>query len=62
MNPLVWLLRARRWAQNPPSWGRVMLVLGVIAACLVLVGIEMFVGWPAWLTLDSRGIRPPRMP
>ena len=44
-----WLLRAKRWAQSPPSWQRVMLVLGVIAACLALWGIERIWGFPDWL-------------
>ncbi|SEN62905.1 hypothetical protein SAMN04488003_12343 [Loktanella fryxellensis] len=43
MNPL-WLLRASRWARNPPSARRVWLVLGVIAACLVLAGAEWLLG------------------
>jgi hypothetical protein len=32
-------------------------VLGVVALCLVLFGIEHFIGWPAWLTVNppSRG-------
>jgi hypothetical protein len=51
MNRLAWLLRMRRWAQNPPSASRVKLVLGVGAVCLVLAGIEHFIGWPDWLTL-----------
>jgi hypothetical protein len=55
-----WLLRATRWIRNPPSAGRVMLVLGIVALCLVLAGIELFVGWPDWLTTggDPRGRAP----
>ncbi len=34
------LLRMKRLAQNPPSWGRVKLVLGVAAICLVIAGVE----------------------
>jgi hypothetical protein len=56
MNHL-WLLRAARWARNPPSSGRVKLVLGVIAACLVLVGIEHFWGWPDFLTVSKTSHR-----
>lgn len=58
---LTLLLRITRWIRNPPSPGRAMLILGVIAACLILAGIELFVGWPDWLTTsgDVRG-RPPR--
>ncbi|MES2541118.1 MAG: hypothetical protein V4720_02525 [Pseudomonadota bacterium] len=58
MNTLNWLLRAKRWAQNPPSEGRVKLVFGVVALCLVLVGIEYFVGWPDWMTVDSLRQKP----
>lgn len=47
-----WLLRAARWARNPPSAGRVKLVLGVIAACLVLLAIERFIGWPDALSFE----------
>lgn len=58
MNGLTWLLRAKRWAQNPPSEGRVKLVFGVVALCLVLVGIEYIVGWPDWMTVDSLRQKP----
>lgn len=53
---LHWLLRMVRWLRNPPSPGRVKLVLGVLLICLVLVGIEVFLGWPEWLT-PSGGAR-----
>lgn len=49
MNPL-WLLRAKRWAQRPPSAGRVKLVLAVIVVCVALFAIELLLGWPDWLT------------
>jgi hypothetical protein len=58
MNQLHWLLRAKRWVQNPPSEGRVKLVFGVVAICLVIAGIEYFGFWPAWMTLDRRGLGP----
>ncbi|MBN9889049.1 hypothetical protein [Salipiger abyssi] len=45
MNPL-WLLRMAKWARNPPSSGRVKLVLAVIAFCLALYAVERWVGWP----------------
>jgi hypothetical protein len=54
MNPL-WLLRASRWARNPPSARRVWLVLGVIAACLLLAGAERLFGGP-----DMDPVRAPR--
>ena len=50
MNQLHWLLRAKRWVQNPPSAGRVKLVFGVIAVCLLIAGYEWAFGWPDWLT------------
>ncbi len=52
MNNLNWLLRAARWARNPPSEGRVILVFCVIALCLGLFALEYFGLWPAWATLD----------
>jgi hypothetical protein len=58
MDPIHWLMRMRRWAQNPPSWQRVLLVTGIVAACLLLVAVETFLGWPAWMTLER--VRPPR--
>lgn len=56
---LFWLTRMRRLVQNPPSMGRVILVLSVIAICLVLFAIERVWGWPDWLTVDPirRGFR-----
>ena len=50
-----WLLRMAKWARNPPSEARVKLIIGVILICLALVGIEYFVGWPDWLTLENGG-------
>lgn len=47
-----WLLRAKRWAQNPPSGKTVMLVLALVGTCLLVVAVERFIGWPAWMTLD----------
>lgn len=60
MNPLFWLMRMRRWAQHPPSWRQVKLVMAVIAACLALVAVEVFVGWPDWMTLERDTLRPMR--
>jgi hypothetical protein len=58
VNYLNWLVRAKRWAQKPASEGRVKLVFGVVAICLVIVGIEYFIGWPDWMTLDRRALSP----
>lgn len=54
---LRWMLRMARWAHRPPSQQRVVLVLSVLAACLVLAGIEWLWGWPEWLSVP---VRPPR--
>lgn len=54
----MWLVRASRWARNPPSPARVNLVLGIIALCLLLAGFEFVFGWPEWAQVDSvRGRR-----
>ncbi|HOZ31454.1 MAG TPA: hypothetical protein PLM52_01145 [Tabrizicola sp.] len=58
MNYGLWLLRAKRWAQNPPSWGRVKLVLGVLAICIVIAGFERVFGWPDWLTVNRLSAKP----
>lgn len=58
MNVLHWLVRAKRWALNPPSEGRVRLVFGVIAACLLIVGWEWVFGWPEWLALNRLDGKP----
>jgi hypothetical protein len=50
---MIWFLRMARWARNPPSPGRVKLVLGVVVACLLLVLLERLVGWPEWLTVEK---------
>lgn len=53
-----WLLRAKRWAQNPPSPKRVKFVFAVIALCLVLVGVEKIFGTPAWMQIERLGRLP----
>lgn len=47
---LLHFLRMAKWARNPPSEKRVKLVLGVIAVCLLLYGIERIFGVPFDLT------------
>lgn len=49
---LHWLMRAKRWAQHPPSAGRVRLVAAVVALCLGLALVEWAIGWPEWLRVD----------
>ena len=52
MNPR-WFLRMSQWARNPPSEKRVILFFGILAACLILFGIERFIGWPEWLQMEG---------
>ncbi len=52
-----WLLRAKRWAQNPPSVSRMKFVFGIIVLCLLLVVIEKLFGWPDALTLSRTRLR-----
>jgi hypothetical protein len=58
MNIMAWLIRAKRWAHNPPSPGQVKLVFGVIALCLVIVLAEKVFGWPDWLVLNRLDAKP----
>lgn len=58
MNYGLWLLRAKRWAQKPPSWGRVKLVLGVVAICIAIAAYEWAFGWPDWLTVNRLRAKP----
>jgi len=51
------LLRIKRLIQNPPSWQRAMLILGVIAVCLIIVMVEALGLWPDALTTTRA--RPP---
>jgi len=53
---LFWLLRMRRWAQNPPSRKTLILIAVVVLASLALYGFEQAFGWPEWLTVN-RGRR-----
>ena len=51
MNP-IWLLRMSKWARNPPSAGRVKLVLAIIALALLVAGLEWMGWWPDWATAE----------
>ena len=53
-----WLLRASRWSRNPPSAGRVKLVLGVVAVALVIAGMQWAGWWPDWAMLEPQPRRP----
>ena len=56
MNP-IWLLRMRKWMQNPPSPGRIKLVFGVVAVCVLIVVLDRYGFWPGWATADSGRMR-----
>ncbi len=58
MNHLAWLVRAKRWAQNPPSPGRVRLIFAVIGFCLLIAGYEWVFGWPEWLAVNRMSAKP----
>lgn len=61
MNNLIWLLRASKWARNPPSPRMVKLVLAVVALAAALVVLEKLGWWPDWARLEhGRGVRLPR--
>ncbi len=52
MNNLGWLIRASRWARNPPSAKMVVLLLAIIAFGLALLGLELFGLWPEWAKVE----------
>lgn len=61
MNNMNWLLRASKWARNPPSAKMVKLVLGIIALGIAIVVIEKLGYWPDWARVENgRGMRLPR--
>ncbi|WP_339854989.1 hypothetical protein [Roseovarius nubinhibens] len=39
-------------AKHPPSEGRVKFVLAILAVCLIIAGVEQFIGLPKFLKLD----------
>ncbi len=49
-----WLIRMAGWARNPPPMWKVKLVFAVIAACLLLVGVEKLGFWPEGLNVNPR--------
>lgn len=55
MREMRWLMKAKRWAQNPPSASRVKFVFGIIAVVLCVAAVERWVGWPDWATLEPAG-------
>ncbi len=54
------LLRAVRWARNPPSTKRVKFFLALLAFCILVATIEHFFGWPEFLTVENKPRRLPQ--
>lgn len=53
-----WLLRAARWARNPPSAKMVKLVLAIITLAIAMAAVERWVGWPDFLSIERMRRRP----
>ncbi len=61
MDPLLRLsVFITRLVRNPPSRRQAMVMLGALLACVALLLVERFIGWPDWATLDRspRILRP----
>ena len=48
-----WLLRAKRWAQNPPSDKQVRWLLILIGICAAIYAWEYFIGLPDWMQVNN---------
>ncbi|MGK7869710.1 hypothetical protein [Falsiroseomonas sp. E2-1-a20] len=58
MDPLTRILwRMAQWWRHPPSRTYVRILIVVLVLAMVLVLIERFIGWPAWMTTDRVPIR-----
>lgn len=53
MNNMNWLIRAARWVRNPPGDRQVTLMLGVIAAALLIALLGWLGWWPDWATMET---------
>ena len=47
-----WFMRMTKWARNPPSTRHVIFVFSIVALGLAIAGIEKFVGWPEFMTIE----------
>lgn len=52
MNQMRWMLRAKRWAQHPPSAKRVKVTFAIIATCIALYAVEKTIGLPDWMQVE----------
>ncbi len=50
-------VKMSRLVRNPPSRKMIILWAVVIGAALTLAGIEKFIGWPDWMTVNQWGGR-----
>lgn len=50
----IWLMRAVKWARNPPSMAQVKRLLVIFAIVFAIFIIERAGLWPAALTLPPR--------
>ncbi|MGL4310006.1 MAG: hypothetical protein ACRCSU_05920 [Paracoccaceae bacterium] len=50
---LIHLLRMSKWARNPPSRRQVIIGAIAIGGALLLAGVEYFIGWPEWATVNQ---------
>lgn len=48
-----WLLRAVRWAKNPPSPRKVRMALIMLIVLLTIAYLEHVFGWPEFLTVEN---------
>ncbi|SNR43751.1 hypothetical protein EYF88_08710 [Paracoccus sediminis] len=53
MNNLIWLLRASKWARNPPRARTVKMIVAIIAVGFVIAGLERLELWPDWARLNE---------
>jgi hypothetical protein len=45
-------MRMTKWARNPQSTRRMIFVFSILALGLAIAGIEKFVGWPEFMTIE----------
>jgi hypothetical protein len=58
MDPMIrWGIRLAEWFRHPPTRSQAILMAFTLGACLVLVLVERFIGWPAWAMLVDQGPR-----
>lgn len=50
----IWLMRAVKWARNPPSPKQVKALLALFAVVFAIFIAERMGLWPAFLTLPPR--------